>query len=55
MSRMINRLNIKIEKDNKSKEFEDDYIVIAIKSTGIEVTNRGLWLRDKWNIERKSI
>jgi hypothetical protein len=49
ISRRINRLDIKIEDNNKSKEFEDDYIVIAIDSTGIKVTNRGQWLRDKWN------
>jgi hypothetical protein len=29
-------------------------IVIAIDSTGIKVTNRDQWLRDKWNI-RKAI
>ncbi|MER5175919.1 MAG: transposase [Candidatus Nitrosocosmicus sp.] len=40
-------MNIKIN-DNKDKEFEDEYIVIAIDSTGIKVTNRGQWMRDKW-------
>jgi len=38
-------LNIKIkDTDNKSsKEFKDEYIIIAIDSTGIKVTNnRGL-------------
>lgn len=44
-------MDIKIE--DKSKEFEDDYIVIAIDSTGIKVTNRGQWMRDKWNIKKK--
>ncbi len=52
ISRRINRLDIKI-KDNKSNEFEDEYIVIAIDSTGIKVTNRGHWMRDKWNIKNK--
>ena len=47
ISRRINKLDIKI-KDNKSKEFEYDYLVIAIDSTGIKVTNRGQWIRDKW-------
>ncbi len=28
--------------NNKDKEFEDEYIVIAIDITGIKVTNRGL-------------
>ncbi len=42
ISRRINRLDIKIKEDNKSKEFEDGYITIAIDNTGIKVTNRGL-------------
>ncbi|HEX5519524.1 MAG TPA: transposase, partial [Candidatus Nitrosocosmicus sp.] len=50
----INRLDIKIkEDDNKNKEFEDEYIVIAIDSTGIKVTNRGQWMRDKWDVRKK--
>ena len=52
ISRRINRLDIKIN-DNKSKEFENDYIVIAIDSTGIKVTNRGQWMREKWNVRKK--
>jgi hypothetical protein len=40
ISRRINRLDIKIE-DNKSQELQDGYIVIAIDSTGIKVTNKG--------------
>jgi hypothetical protein len=52
INRRINRLDIKI-KDNKSnKELEDDYLIIAIDSTGIKVTNRGQWIRDKWNIRK---
>ncbi len=27
--------------------------VIAIDSTGIKVTNRGQWMRDKWKIRKK--
>ncbi len=39
--RRINNLDIKIENDdNKSKEFKDEYITIAIDSTGIKVTIR---------------
>ncbi len=50
----INRLNIKIkDTTDDSKEFEDEYIVIAIDSTGIKVTNRGQWMRDKWHIKKK--
>jgi hypothetical protein len=55
INRRINRLDIKIkDTDSKSnsKELEDDYIVIAIDSTGITVTNRGQWIRDKWNIRK---
>ena len=53
INRRINKLDIKIkDTDNKNKEFEDQYIVIAIDSTGIKVTNRGQWIRDKWNIRK---
>ena len=57
ISRRINRLDIKIkDTDSKNKEFEDEYIVIAIDSTGIKVTNRGQWMKDKWNVKiRKDI
>lgn len=54
ISRRINRLNIKVEDatitDNESTK--DSYIIIAIDSTGIKVTNRGQWIRDKWNIRK---
>ena len=52
----INKLNISIDAD-KHKVFKDEYIVIAIDSTGIKVTNRGQWMRDKWHIKnnRKDI
>ncbi len=45
INRRINRMDVKIE--DKSKEFENDYIVIAIDSTGIKVPNRGQWMQDK--------
>ncbi len=32
--------------------YYDDYFVIAIDSTGIKVTNRGEWIRHKWNVKR---
>jgi hypothetical protein len=35
--RRINKLDIKIKEDDKSKEFEDEYITIAIDSTGIRL------------------
>jgi transposase-like protein len=48
INRRINRLDIKInEDDNKNKEFEDEYIVIAIDSTGIKVTNRSQWMYER--------
>jgi hypothetical protein len=53
ISRRINRLDIKIKEDNKSRDFEDEDIIIAIDSTGIKVTNRGQWMQDKWNMKKK--
>jgi hypothetical protein len=54
INRRINRLDIKIkEDDNKNKKFKDEYIVISIDSTGIKVTNRGQWMREKWHIKNK--
>lgn len=54
INRRINRLNIKIkEDDSKSKEFKDEYIIIAIDSTGIKVTNRGQWMKEKWYLKNK--
>jgi hypothetical protein len=52
INRRINRLDIKI-KDTDSNKSKDEYFVIAIDSTGIKVTNRGQWLRDKWHIKNK--
>src|SRR5688500_5490203 len=49
--RRINRLNIKIIDDDNSS-LHDDHFVIAIDSTGIKVTNRGEWIRHKWNVKR---
>ena len=45
----INRLNIKVEDAVTTEESsKDNYVRIAIDSTtGIKVTNRGQWLRDK--------
>ncbi len=37
----------------KHKNSKDEYIVIAIDSTGIKVTNRGQWMREKWHIKNK--
>lgn len=46
-------MNIQIKEDNKGRDSEDDYLVIAIDSTGIKITNRGQWLQDKWNIKKR--
>ena len=46
ISRRINRLNLKVE-DTVTKESKDNYVIIAIDSTDIKITNRGQWLRDK--------
>jgi len=52
--RRINRLNIKIKDvDNKDKDSKDDYLIIVVDSTGIKVTNRGQWMREKWHIKNK--
>ncbi len=52
ISRRINRLDIKID-DCKQKEKDDDYIIVAIDSTGIKITNRGEWMRKKWNVQNR--
>jgi IS5 family transposase len=48
--RRINKLNIKIC-DDKSNTHDDNF-VIAIDATGVKVTNRGEWIRHKWNVKR---
>ncbi len=52
---MIKRLDIRIkDTTDSSKEFKDEYIIIAIDSTHIKVTNRGYqWMQDKWHIKNK--
>ena len=54
ISRRINRLNIQVEDATitDKESTKDDYIITAIYSTGIKVTNRGQWIRDKWNIRK---
>lgn len=54
--RRINKLNIKIndddDDDDKTSLQHADNFVIAIDSTGVKVTNRGEWIRHKWNVKR---
>ncbi len=56
INRRINRLNIKVEDAaiTDKESTKDNYIIVEIDSTRIKVTNRGHWIRDKWNI-RKAI
>src|SRR5215475_5277544 len=54
INRRINKLDIKIKEGDKNKQFNDEYIVIAIDSTGIKVTNRGQWMKEKWNVTNNS-
>ncbi len=46
-----------IDNNNSSsgriEDDDDGDIVIAIDSTGIKVTNRGQYQRDRWNIRKK--
>ena len=49
--RRINKLNITISSDDESNVYTDNF-VIAIDSTGIKVTNRGEWIRHKWNVKK---
>jgi hypothetical protein len=48
INRRINKLDIKIKDAiDDGNKFKDEYIVIAIDSTGIKVTNRGQLMRAK--------
>ncbi|MDW3612366.1 MAG: IS5 family transposase [Nitrososphaeraceae archaeon] len=51
ISRRIKRLDIKISSEDELSVHADNF-VIAIDSTGIKVTNRGEWIRHKWNVKR---
>ncbi len=46
--RRTNKLDIDI-----NGSIDDDFVIIAIDSTGIKVTNRGQWMQDKWNVGKK--
>ena len=39
--------------NSKNKDFEDEYIVIAIDSTGISHKQRAQWMREKWHVNNK--
>ncbi len=53
ISRRINKLNIKVEDTVTKESTKAEYIVIAVDSTGIKVTNRGQWMEDKWHLKNK--
>ena len=53
INRRINKLNIKVEDAVTKESTKDEYIVIAVDSTGIKVTNRGQWMEDKWHLKNK--
>lgn len=53
LCRRLSRLDIDSSRIDDDDDDDDGDIVIAIDSTGIKVTNRGQWLRDKWNIRKK--
>ncbi len=48
----INKLNIEVNDSNRNDDDNDDneYIIIAVDSSGIKVTNRGQWMDEKWNV-----
>jgi Transposase DDE domain len=41
------------DRKNDDDDDDDKYIIIAVDSTGIKVTNRGQWMDEKWNVQRK--
>jgi hypothetical protein len=52
INRRVNRLDLKLE--NKNKTREDEYIIITIDSSGIKKTNRGQWMNKKWNVQKQN-
>ena len=51
--RRLSRLDMDSSSSRIDDDDDDDDIVIAIDSTGIKVTNRGQYQRDRWNIRKK--
>jgi hypothetical protein len=52
INRRIHRLYIKI-KGSKDKEFQYDYLIIAIDNIGVKVTDRCQWMREKEHIKKQ--
>jgi hypothetical protein len=51
INRRVNALKVSIMMARRRRK--DKKVTIAVDSTGIKVTNRGDWLRKKWNKEKK--
>src|SRR6185312_8538167 len=49
--RRTNKLDIDINRI--SMDGDNNVVIIAVDSTGIKVTNRGQWMKDKWNVKNK--
>ncbi|MDN5847988.1 MAG: IS5 family transposase [Candidatus Nitrosocosmicus sp.] len=49
----INKLNIEIKGDKTVVDDDNKYIIIAVDSTGIKVTNRGQWMDKKWDTQNR--
>lgn len=47
--RRIKRLDLSL---NVHPELLSDDLIVAVDSTGIKVTNRGEWMREKWKVRR---
>lgn len=47
------RINKRLNVDVSSSIDDGDYIILAVDSTGIKVTNRGQWMADKWGLGKK--
>jgi hypothetical protein len=47
------RINKRLNVDVSSSIDDGDYIILAVDSTGIKVTNRGQWMSDKWGLGKK--
>jgi hypothetical protein len=50
--RRINKLNITISSDDESNVHADNFVIAIDSTTGVKVTNRGEWIRHKWNVKR---
>ena len=48
-------MDIKINDDDDDKsslQHADNFIIAIDSTTGVKVTNRGEWIRHKWNVKR---